>query len=135
MSGQNVEAFERTIDAVNRSDIEAALQSVDAEVEARLVVEVLFGGQATVRRGRQEIRETFRATTQAFAELHYEFSEIHDLGDRVVAIGRVRTRGRASGAVTESPIAYLVDFDNGRMTRLESYLDPGAALEAAGLRD
>jgi hypothetical protein len=37
--------------------------------------------------------------------------------------------------VTESPIAYLVDFDNGKMTRLESYLDPGAALEAAGLRD
>jgi hypothetical protein len=74
MSGQKVEAFERTIDAVNRSDIEAALQSVDAEVEARLVVEVLFGGQATVRRGHQEIRETFRATTQAFAELHFTTS-------------------------------------------------------------
>src|SRR5215216_4542866 len=32
-----------------------------------------------------------------------EFDNTRDLGDRIVAISRVHTRGRASGAVTESP--------------------------------
>ena len=42
---------------------------------------------------------------EAFAESHMEFPEIRDLGDRIVAIGRLRARGRESGAetVTLSP--------------------------------
>ena len=39
----------------------------------------------------------------AFAEIHVEISEIRDLGDRLVAIGRTRARGKESGAETESP--------------------------------
>jgi hypothetical protein len=40
----------------------------------------------------------------AFAEIHSEYSEVRDLGDRTVAIGRLRARGNESGAATESPI-------------------------------
>ena len=43
---------------------------------------------------------------EAFDEIQIEVSEIRDLGDRLVAIGRTRTRGRESGAETESPIAW-----------------------------
>ena len=40
---------------------------------------------------------------EAFDEFHIEISEIQDLGDRLVAIGRTRARGKASG-----PLSVLV---------------------------
>jgi hypothetical protein len=58
-----------------------------------------------------------------------------DQGDQVVAIGRLRTRGRASGLVTEAPLGYVTDFRNGIATRIRTYLDPSEALEAAGLSE
>jgi ketosteroid isomerase-like protein len=73
--------------------------------------------------------------TRLWAETHYEFSEIRDLGDRIVAIGRFRARGKESAAEVESPLAYIVQFKNGKAIRMWSYFDPNEALEAAGLRE
>jgi hypothetical protein len=55
-----------------------------------------------VYRGHEGVPEMFRDFYDVFAEIDVEFSEIRDLGDRVVAIGRIRTRGKESGAETES---------------------------------
>jgi ketosteroid isomerase-like protein len=67
--------------------------------------------------------------------IHFEYSEIHDLGDRVVAIGRIRTRGKASGAETKSPYANVADVRSGKGIRIRGYPDPGQALEEAGLAE
>ena len=64
---------------------------------------MLLGGEAKVYRGHDGIREIFRGFYDVVDEIHVEYSEIRDLGDRVMGIGRVRTRGTASGAATESP--------------------------------
>ncbi len=95
----------------------------------------MLGGEATVYRGHEGGREFLRDADEAFTELHLEFFEIRDLGDRLVASGRMRERGKASGAETGSPVGYLVDFRNGRGTRIRSFLDPKEALEAAGVRE
>jgi hypothetical protein len=42
-------------------------------------------------------------------------------------------RGKESGAETEAPISFLVEFETGKATRLQSFPDPKEALEAAGL--
>ena len=62
-----------------------------------------------------------------------EISEIRDLGERIVAIGELRGRGKESGAEVESPIGYVAEFKNGKVIRLDDYFDPEEALEAAGL--
>jgi ketosteroid isomerase-like protein len=85
--------------------------------------------------GHEGVREFVRDLDSAFAELHIEVSEIRDLGDRLVAIGRLRARGKARGADTESHIGYLADFKNGKAIRIRTYLDPKETLEAAGLRE
>ena len=90
--------------------------------------------EATVYRGHEGVRELVRDIDEAFAEA-VEIVEIRDLGDRVLAIGRLRARGKASGADTESPIGFLADFRNAKLTRVLSYLDPKEALEAAGLSE
>ena len=64
-------------------------------------------------------------------EINVEYSEIRDLGDRVVGIGRIRIRGKASGATTESAVGVVSDLLDGKAIRVRTYLDPKEALEAA----
>jgi ketosteroid isomerase-like protein len=135
MSQANVEAFKRVVEAANRRDVEAALEELDPEVEWHPVIQVLLRGEATVYRGHQGVRDVLREADEAWAETHYEFSEIRDLGDRIVAIGRFRARGKESAAEVESPLGYVVQFKNGKAIRMWSYLDPNEALEAAGLEE
>jgi ketosteroid isomerase-like protein len=135
MSGENVEAFKRGIVAANRRDLDALLEGLDPEVEWHPAINMALGGETTVYRGHEGIRQLFREADEVFGETQYEFSEIRDLGDRLLARGRARMRGKESGAETESPISFLVDFSNGKATRVRSFLDPKEALEAAGLRE
>jgi ketosteroid isomerase-like protein len=95
----------------------------------------LLGGEATVYRGHEGVREVLRELDEAFTELEGEQSEVRDLGEQVIAIGHFRGRGRESGAKTETAIVWLVEFKNGKAVRVREYLDPNEALEAAGLRE
>jgi ketosteroid isomerase-like protein len=135
MSQENVEQFKRGAEASNRRDIEALLNTLDPGVEWSPAFPVLLGGEAKVYLGHDGVREMFRAFYDALDEIHAEYSEIRDLGDRVVAIGRIRNRGKASGAATESPFVTISDFQNGKIVRVRNYLDPQEALDAAGLRE
>lgn len=135
MSRENVEAFQRGLEAYNRRDAEALVEELDAEVEWHPALLVMLGGEATVYRGHEGVREMLSDVDDALADIHAEFSEIRDPGDQIVAIGRIRTRGKASGAVTESPLGYVADFRNGKVTRIRTYLDPWEALEVAGLAE
>ena len=135
MSQENVEAFKRFADANNRRDVEALLAELDADVEWQSAVLGSLGGDATVHRGHDGVREMLRDLYEAFSEFRVEFSDIRDLGDRVVASGRWVTRGEESGVETTPPLASVVDFRNGKAIRVRSYLDPDEALEAAGLRE
>jgi uncharacterized protein len=135
MSQENVEAFKRGLEGGNRGDVEALLEVLDPEVAWHSALHALLGGEATMSRGHDGVREMLRDLYEAFGEIHIEISEIRDLGDRLVAIGRTRTRGKASGAETETPIAFVTEFKNGKAISIRAYLDPKEALEAAGLRE
>ena len=135
MSQEDVEAFERGLDAANRRDVEALLEWADPAVEWHPALPVLLEGESMVYRGHEGVRTLFRDIYEAFAEFHVEISEIRDLDDRIVAIGSMRARGRESGAETEATLAYLVQLKNGKAIQIRSYLDPKQALEAAGLSE
>ena len=135
MSEENVEGFKRGIEAYNRQDADALIEFMDAEVEWYPAILVGLGGKAAVFRGHDGIRELFREIDQTLAEIHVEVAEIRDLGDRIFATGLLRTRGKTSGVTTESPFGYIAHFKNGKATEIRTYLDPKAALEAAGLSE
>ena len=134
MSQENVESFERAVEAINRGDVEAVLEELDPAVEFHAVLEELLGGEGRVYRGHAGYRDFIRDFDEAFAEVHWEFSDIRDLGDRLLAIGSFRARGH-SGASAEEAVGVVVDYGNGLMTRVWSTLDPAEALEAAGLSE
>ena len=133
MSEEGVEAYRRGVDAFNRRDVEAFLREVDPEIELHASLMTMLGGEATVRHGHDGLREQFRDLGEAFSEFRLEITEIRDLDERLVAIGHLRGRGRASGAEVNSPIGYVVELKNGKAIRIHDYFDPDEALEAAGL--
>jgi ketosteroid isomerase-like protein len=135
MSEENVEAFKRGSAAWSRGDIEAMLIECDTGVEFHASLLASLGGESTVYRGHEEVRAMFRDVHEAFAELQIEVSEVRGLGNRVVATGRLRGRGRESGTPVESPVGYLCEFKAGKLLPLEDFLDPQEALEAAGLEE
>jgi len=135
MSEENVEALKRGFDAFNRRDLEANLEELDPEVVQHLSLFTMLGGQLTVYRGHDGVRELYRDLGDGFAEIRVEIREIRDVGDRVVAIGQLRGRGRVSGAEVQSPIGYVVELRDGKAIRIDDFFNPGEALEAAGLSE
>ena len=126
------ELLRRAVEAYNRRDVEALLRELDPEVDW---IPALPGslGEIPSYHGREGIAQMFEDLFEALDEIHFEVEGMRDLGDRVVAIGYVRTRGKASGVVTESPYAAVVDIRDSRGTRVRGYLDIDAALADAGL--
>jgi ketosteroid isomerase-like protein len=95
----------------------------------------MFGQEATVYRGHEGIRQFVRDVEEALAEVRVGVLEIRDLGERIVSRGRLRARGRASGAEIESPVSWLIEFKDGRVIRMRDFLDFKEALKAAGLSE
>jgi ketosteroid isomerase-like protein len=132
MPQANGEAFKRMIDAYNRRDVEALLRELDTEIEWRPVLPVVLGGDSTVYRGHDGVRQLLRDLDEVLAERRLDFSEIREAGDLVVATGRLRIRGKSSGALSESPFGCVAELKHGKAIRIETCLDPGDALEHLG---
>jgi ketosteroid isomerase-like protein len=105
MSQENVDAFKRGLDAYNRRDIDALLEELDSEVEWHPALAVLLGGEQTVFRGHRELRESIQEEYEALAVYQFDVSEIRDLGNMVLAIGRIRARGRRAESSSNRPLA------------------------------
>lgn len=133
MSEENVASFMRAVEANNRRDVDAFLAELHPDVEWHPGLPALLGGEATVGRGHDGARALLGDVYDALAEFHLEISEVRDLDDRLVAFGRMRARGRESGAETDSPWAYVVRYEGGKAIEIRTYLDPKEALAAAGL--
>ena len=68
-------------------------------------------------------------------ELNLSVSDIRAVGDKVLVAGTMRGRGKQSKAGFEQPWWYVVTFRDGLTVRVDAYVDPTPALEAAGLRE
>jgi ketosteroid isomerase-like protein len=132
MSQENVDAYERAVEASNRQDLDAMLEEFDPEVEWYPAV---VGMGSEVYRGADGIRELFGDMGETIPDAFFEVSEVRDLGDRLLSFGHLHAHGRQSSAPTEVPFAQLVHFREGKATVLRTFLDPKVALEAAGLSD
>jgi ketosteroid isomerase-like protein len=132
MSKENVEKVRRSLDGWNRNDVDAWLQFAHPEAEWISEVARQVEGSETVYRGTAAMRR-FWDEWHSVWEVAIQVSEIRDLGDTVLVLARLRTRGEASGINLERPIAYVFEFEGGLARKVRAYLDPQQALEAVGL--
>jgi hypothetical protein len=89
--------------------------------------QVMLGGEAKVFRRHKGVREAFRDLYGALDWMKPDVLEVRDLGDQIVALGRLSIRGKGSGAETESPAGWVVEFKDGKAIRVREYLDDGRA--------
>jgi ketosteroid isomerase-like protein len=134
VSQENVEVIRRLVDAWNGGDREGWLAPSHPEVEwSSGILRQVEGGDA-VHRGRTGIAQ-YWDDWHALWDLNIEVSEMRDLGDTVLVLGQLRTRGKASGAEVERPVGYTFQFEDGLVRRARAYLSPEEALQAAGLSE
>jgi uncharacterized protein len=134
MSQENVELCQGVMEAFGaRRDIEAGLPYIDPEIELRSAI--VGGAEGNTYRGHGGIREWMAESDAIWAELRLKTEEFRDLGDEVLIIGHLHARARESGIEIDSPIAWLATVRAGRIVRMQGFLDPRKALEAAGLEE
>jgi ketosteroid isomerase-like protein len=131
VSQENVDTFRRNNEAVSRGDIEAALVALDPDIE-------FIPRRATVQgiyRGHDGMRKFIAENAESFDLYQVSYQEVRDLGDRLVAFGTVRARGRESGVEMTTPTAMVATFRDGKMVRAEDFSERSEALKAAGLEE
>ena len=133
MSQENVEIAKEGIDAFNRRDVDAFMESTTSDFELFPAMAGAVDGSSVT--GREGLETLFGEVRDIWEEQHVIADEFRDLGDRVFVLGRIVGRGRASGVPVETPAAIISDFRDGKMWRSRSYLDHDEALRAAGLSE
>jgi ketosteroid isomerase-like protein len=133
MAQEDVELVRRALDAYRDRDIDALIPFLDPEVEFSSAI--VGPAEGNLHRGHEQVREWHADSVESFEELQLELTEFRDLGDRVLAFGRIHARGRESGLELDSPTGWIFTVRNGALLRMQGFLDPQSAADAANLGD
>ena len=147
MSQENVEAVRRLAvlmqEGFRAGDLRPA---IDEAVAAGLISSACElrggrrGGDAVVgvgdEVGPKGIVAFLQTWTEDFADFSVETEDIIEADEnRVVVLQHQIGTGKASGAAVDLHTASICAFDAGRVVRIAVFLDPGKALQAAGLSE
>jgi ketosteroid isomerase-like protein len=130
MTQENVELVRRSFEDWNRGGREIREDEVDSglELHSKMLGRVL--------RGREGLQSWFLEIDQQFEEWRLEIAEIREISrDRLLVLGQIHLRGSGSKVEFDQPMAWLVNFRAGKVTRMEMFTDRLEALEAAGLSE
>jgi ketosteroid isomerase-like protein len=84
--------------------------------------------------GHDAVLEWMAEIDEQFEDWKLTIEEIRSAsGDRLLVLGSVHFRGRASGVEFDQPLGWLYEFDAGRVIALRNIVGHDAAIEAAGL--
>jgi ketosteroid isomerase-like protein len=132
MSQENVNAVNVLFAAFANRDLVAADSVLDSEVE---IHPGLVGGlEGTVYCGLSGNEQFWTDIDAVWTEFRIQADEFRDLGDRVLILGRAFARGR-SGIALDQPAAWIAELRRGKIFKVQSFLNQGEALEAAGLSE
>ena len=132
MSQENVELIRAGFEGFNRGDISYVLTVMAEDCEWRppsyAVDGESFVGPGGYVRWYERFKETWSSVRITAA--------IRDAGERhAVAEVRLENVGRGSGAPVNQVFWIAYTIDDGKFTRIESYVSEAEALEAVGLRE
>ena len=126
--GGNTALLQQWFAATARRDVDTLLEIASPDIEYVPIMAVLEGrvyrGHEGVRRWVEDLFEHW----EVFEPVGHDFRE---QGNMVIATGWWHARGRASGAQLDDQSAtWIVEFRDGRMTRLQTFTSNEEANEA-----
>jgi len=134
MARDKVDVVKRLVDASNRRDVDRAFaELVTPDFEWHpAIVGALHGA---FYRGREGVERFAADTSENWEELQNVATDFRDLGDLVFVLGRLKGRGKGSGAPVDQRYAGIYDFRGDRIWRYRVYFDHAEGLRAAGLSE
>lgn len=128
MSQENVEVARRAVDAFNRRDLEVLVELITPDIEW---YPALPGRLKEGYRGRAGVEAYLREVRNTWKDYCARSSVFSELSDRVLVLGRAEGSGRFTGVTIDSPLGMVIDFRDGRIARVRSFLDHDEAAHAA----
>jgi ketosteroid isomerase-like protein len=132
MSQENVEIVRRLFAHWERGDWAASADLFAPDLET-VFSATAFPDPGAYRGGRNTL-DAWREWLEAWEEFSLELQQTIGKGARVVALNRLRGRGKASGIAVDSEVGCIFDCDHGMIVRM-TFCDRQEALEAAGLSE
>ena len=126
----NVAAVRRFVDAFNRRDLSEVLGEADPDLQ---LDEWPEAPGARSYHGPEGVRQALDTWFETWEWMHVEIEELHEVGDRVFFVLHQRAKGSSSGIEVEIKSWNVYSFGEGKLTRIQLFLDRDQALEAAGL--
>jgi ketosteroid isomerase-like protein len=128
--GENVELLRRWFEATARRDVATLLEIASPEIEYVPIMAVLEG---RVYRGHDGVERWITELYDHWETFEPIGEEFHQRGDTVIGMGHWHACGKASGAeLDQQPATWVVEFRDGKMTRLQTYTSRAEAFEAVG---
>jgi ketosteroid isomerase-like protein len=127
-----IESLRRGYEALHRGDFAAVFELLDPEIEIRDRPE---SPDAGTHRGHEGALAVFQQSVDTFQEMELAPEELIELGDQVLAVVRLRGRGRGSGVPIDERVTHLWTFRDGRAVSMQIYTHKNEALEAARERE
>ena len=130
MDQAQVDLLRDFYDALNRDDIDSAVQLCDPDVRVFVNPDVVA---ALPPRGQREVANYLRGWFDSWDTYVPRPQEFIDAGDQVIVMVSLRARGKGSRFEIEEEMADVFTLDDGNIVQLRLYVDRGVALDAAGI--
>jgi ketosteroid isomerase-like protein len=117
-------------DFVNRGDVDAALAYCTEDIEFLPLSAAEVEGRHYI--GHDGVREWQREREETWDLLEFSPDDFELVGSRALIFGRSRARGKASGVEFEIPIAWVFDFRDDKISRVEAFAEGEDARAAFG---
>jgi ketosteroid isomerase-like protein len=129
MSDAKLELARAGLDAWNRRDVDWLRDNATTDFEfVPAVAATVEGGSV---KGAEGLAHFFQQMDESWETFRLEPMDFRLVGEVVLGDGRVIAKGRGSGLELDQPISSITHFRDGKLSRLQSYLDPEEALAAA----
>jgi len=130
MSSGNLEVARRGAQSWADGDVEAMLDDSTTDFEFIPAIAAAVEGGSV--KGQDEFRRFFNGLKETWETFSIEVDEFRAAGDKVMTIGRLKAKGRGSELELDQRIYSVVWFRDGKVARMQSFLDRDAAESAAG---
>lgn len=134
MSQENLEIVGRVLRRYSEQDIDGMLEDLHSDVE--IDYSASNAHDASVYRGHAACRAFVQGRFDDFEARNFDIGELVDAPpDAVIAVGRMRGRGRASGVPVEAASVTLWTLRAGKVSQVKLYQTKAEALAAVSPRD
>jgi ketosteroid isomerase-like protein len=128
MSEQEVEIVRRAVDAWNRRDPDLWRGYATADVEWTPAGPAAVEGM--VYRGYDEVVRGLESVWETWDEVFFEESEVREIDDAIVWLGRLKLRGASSQIALDQEFAVRFVVRGGKLAAIEAFRSWSEAIDA-----